>query len=112
MAVLALDADAGEDAVQPARAATRCGWPMSSITAGSRTQTMLPAMRIADGQPDAELLDGRVAVEDEAGEHRRHDQRRRGDHATGGVDPVVDGLPLFALPASYSSRMRVTRKTS
>ena len=66
--------------------------PQSSITAGSRTQTMRPGDQDRRGQADAELLDGRVAVEDEAGEDRDHDRRRRGDDLAGPGEAVDDGL--------------------
>ena len=61
--------------------------PTSTITAGtSRQRTTRRVDRDGDAHADAELLDRRVAVDDEGEEDADHDQRGRGDHAAGGAD--------------------------
>ncbi len=54
--------------------------------------------RDRDREPDAELLDGRIAVEDEAREDGDHDQRRRGDHPRGSGQPLDDRVVVVAAP--------------
>ena len=54
--------------------------PASVIKAGTKRHTTSASIATA-GQAESELLDRRVAVQDEAREHAEHDRRRRPDDA-------------------------------
>ena len=75
---LALDRDVRQDPVQPARQPPGGLARTATSTAGASVTTRMPGEQHGDRQADAELFDRRIAVEDEAREHRRHDQRGRG----------------------------------
>src|SRR6201992_2073428 len=80
----AFDADAGED---PAEPAGQVPGVLAQHDHPGRDEQAADDGGVqddGDGQADAELLDGRVAVEDEAAEHEHHNRGGGGDPHGGG----------------------------
>ena len=69
--------------------------PTRIIRAGtSRQRTTVASRDHGDGEADAELLDRRVAVQEEAPEDEHHDGGGRGDHARARHEPADDAAAV------------------
>ena len=65
-----------------------------------------------EGDAEAQLLDGRDAAGDERGEDDGQQDRGGSDDAAGALQAQLDGRPRSSRPASCSSLIRDSRKTS
>ena len=86
--------------------------PIRIISAGtSRQRTTVASSEHGDCEADAELLDGRIAVEHEASEHEHHDQAAAVITRALVTSPETTELRLSS-PAWTCSSIWLTRNTS
>src|SRR5918995_560970 len=89
----ALDVDVGQDPVQPARQPPRL--LADEVHRGGDEEHPYDegVEEHAEGQAEPDRLDRRVVAEDEAGEHRDHDDRRGRHDRAPGAQPVLHRDP-------------------